>query len=368
MVYLDFAKAFDKVPIERLLKKVRAHGIRGQLYDWISAWLKDRWQRVVLNGTASGWIAVLSGVPQGSVLGPLLFLIFINDLDQEAAMADILVKFADDTKVAQQITCEQDKDDLQAALDGLVGWADKWGMAFNVAKCKVMHIGHGNPRHNYAMQNTDLATTEEERDLGVITSSKLKPSAQCAKAARTAQAVLGQLARAFHFRDRYVFVQLYTTYVRPHLEFAAQAWSPWTAADKEVLEQVQKRAVRMVSGLRGREYEDRLAEINLTTLEERRHQADMSMVYKILTGKEDVDPTEWFEMATNSTRATRTAADPLNVRVRHGRLDTRRHFFSVRVTEDWNKVPSDIKKVRTVEGFKRAYAKHRKNNAHVGQM
>ena len=166
-----------------------------------------------------------------------------------------MVKFADDTKVAQPISCEQNRDALQAALDRLVSWADKWGMAFNVAKCKVMHIGHGNPRYDYAMLNMDLAATTEERDLGVITSSKLKPTAQCAKAAKTAQAVLGQLARAFHFRDRYVFVQLYTTYVRPHLELAIQAWSPWTAADKEVLEQVQKRAIIMVSGQRGCDYE-----------------------------------------------------------------------------------------------------------------
>ena len=201
-------------------------------------------------------------------------------------------------------------------------------MAFNVDKCKVMHIGHGNPGQDYTMQNTPLAVTEEERDLGVITSSRLKPGAQCLKAAKTAQAVLGQIARAFHFWDRHVFVQLYVTYVRPHLEFAIQAWSPWTVADREVLEQVQKRAIRMVSGLRGRENEDSLAELGLTTLEERRHQADMTMVYKILTHKEDVDPADWFAMASQAARVTRTAADPFYVIVKHGRLDTRRNFFS----------------------------------------
>ena len=174
---------------------------------------------------------------------------------------------------------------LQPALDGLIRWADNWGMAFNVAKCKVMHIGHGNPRFEYSMQNTPLEVTEEERDLDVITSSKLKPGAQCTKAAKTAKAVLGQIARAFHFRDRHVFLQLYITHVRPHLEFAGQAWSPWTAADKAVLEQVQRRAIRMVSGLRGQEYEDRLKELGLTTLEERSHQADMAMAYEILTKK-----------------------------------------------------------------------------------
>ena len=99
-------------------------------------------------------------------------------------------------------------------------------MAFNVDKCKVMHISHGNPGHDYTMQKTPLTVTEEERDLGVITSSRLKPRAQCLKAAKTAQVVLGQIARAFNFRDQQVFVQLYVTYVRPHLEFVVQAWSP----------------------------------------------------------------------------------------------------------------------------------------------
>ena len=362
VVFLDFAKAFDKVPIQRLLKKVKAHGIGGKLYSWIAAWLTDRLQRVVLSGEASSWAAVLSGVPQGSVLGPLLFLLFINDLDKDAECVEILLKFADDTKVAQPVRNEEDKRRLQAALDGLVGWAERWGMEFNVQKCKVMHIGRNNQRHKYSMGGMELGTTEEEKDLGVLMSNKLKPASQCAKAARTAQTVLGQIARAFHFKDRYVFVQLYKTYVRPHLEFAVQAWSPWTAADREVLEKVQRRAVGMISGLRATGYEDRLLELDMTTLEERRHQSDMAMVFKILTGKEDIDPALLFSMAGTAGRPTRSAADPLNVRIQHGRLECRKHFFSVRVTEQWNNVPTDIKNSRTIGSFKNAYAKHRKDN------
>ena len=109
-------------------------------------------------------------------------------------------------------------------------------MAFNVEKCK-----HANPLHKYNMDGKKLAQTEKEKDPRVIVASNLKPGGQWAKAAGTGQAVLRQLARAFHCRDRYVFLQLYKTYVRPHLEFAIQSWSPWTAADKEVLEKVQRR-------------------------------------------------------------------------------------------------------------------------------
>ena len=123
----------------------------------------------------------------------------------------VVLKFADDTKIAQPIRGEEDRRKLQSALDELTRWADRWGMAFNVQKCKIMHVGHSNPHHEYSMGGGKLETTEEERDLGVIMSRKLKPGPQCAKAARTAQMVLGQISRAFHYRDKYVFVRLYKT-------------------------------------------------------------------------------------------------------------------------------------------------------------
>ena len=140
-----------------------------------------------------------------------------------------------------------------------------------------------------------------------------------------------------------------------------QAWSLWTTQDKETLEKVQQRAVKMISGLKAREYEERLKELGMTTLEERHHQADMVLEYKVLTGKDQVDPAEWFTMAAEATRATRTTADPLNVRVKHGRLEVRRNFSTVRVREQWNQVPKNIKSCRTVDSFKSAYAQHRAN-------
>jgi hypothetical protein len=215
VIFLDFAKAFDKVPRERLLEKVRAHGVRGRALDWIRAWLTGRRQRVVLNGKHSSWMEVLSGVPQGSVLGPILFLIFINDLDAEVRMIEVVKKFADDTKIGKTVQSEEDKLELQRAIDSLTEWAEKWGMAFNVAKCKIMHFGHENPGFEYTMSGQKLDTTGEERDIGVMVTKNPRPSAQCAKAARTATTVLSQLRRAFHFRDRHIFVRLYTQYVRP---------------------------------------------------------------------------------------------------------------------------------------------------------
>ncbi len=147
IVFFDFAKAFDKVPKNRLLAKLRAHGVRGDVLRWIKNWLRGRRQRVVLNGKKSGWKNVLSGVPQGSVLCPILFLIFINDLDLEAPR-----KFEDDTKVGNSAKTMKEREDLQEALDKLSNWADRWGMEFNVNKCKVIHVGHNNKKHTYTMK------------------------------------------------------------------------------------------------------------------------------------------------------------------------------------------------------------------------
>ena len=349
----------------RLLEKVRAQGIRGDLLRWIRSWLTDREQHVVLNGSFSEWMAVLSGVPQGSVLGPLIFIIFINDLDEEITSGVMTSKFADHTKVASVVATEEGRAELQGALTKLELWADRWGMEFNVAKCKVMHFGRNNPRHNYTMKGKLLEKTEEERDLGVVTMNTTKPAAQCAKAARTAQAVLGQIARAFHFRDKEIFLGLYRTYIRLHLEFSVQAWSPWCQKDKDLLENVQRRAVKMISGLKGDPYEDRLKELGLTTLEERRHRADMALVHSVMHGRTDIEVEEWFQRADAGPRATRMATGAHNVQQKHGRLEIRKHFFTVRTTSSWNNVPSEVKLTKSANGFKVAYAKHREQNNNV---
>jgi hypothetical protein len=174
--------------------------------------------------------------PPGQCAWTTASVLFINDMDAVVQQINILRKLADDTKLGKTGVTETDRDELQEALNQLCTWADTWGMQFNVAKCTVMHMGHKNPKHVYQMNGQELEVTAEERDIGVMVADNLKPSAQCAKAARTAQSVLGQLTRAFHYRDRHIFIRLYKQYVRPHLEFSTQAWAPWTEADKSCLE------------------------------------------------------------------------------------------------------------------------------------
>ena len=220
-------------------------------------------------------------------------------------------------------------------------------------------MGRNNPGYEYRMEGVPLKQTEEEVDIGVTMTKNLKPDAQCRKAARTAQTVLSQVSRAFHFRDRHVFVKLYTTYVRPHLEFSVPVWSPQGELDKEYLEKVQRRAVGMVTGLRGNSYEERLEELGLTTLEERRHQLDMLQTYKIVHGKDKVNRDTWFRMVGSSDRGTRAASDPLNMRIPAPRTELRKMFFSQRVPTVWNQVPAAIKAARTAGSFKRLYRAHR---------
>jgi ribonuclease P/MRP protein subunit RPP40 len=317
IIFLDFAKAFDKVPKERLLEKVRAHGVRGVLLAWVRSWLTNRKQRVVLNGECCSSEEVLSGVPQGSVLGPPLFTVFINDLDQAVKFIELLKKFPDDTKLGQTAT-QEGRACLQRALDLLCEWADQWGMEFNVKKCKVMHLGHSNMAQEYYMNGHKLEVTGHRRGEGhrgnhVQESQACQPVQEGGKDGPDVP-VLSQISRAFHYRDRHVFIRLYVQYVRPHLEFAVPAWCPRLVADKEVREKVQRRDIPMVSGLKAHTYQDRIKELGLTTLEERRHQVDMAQTYKIVKEKDMVNKETWFRSVTETGRATRSAADPLNLR------------------------------------------------------
>jgi len=157
-----------------------------------------------------------------------------------------------------------------------------------------MHFGHANPKREYKMRGQILERTKDERDIGVKVTANLKQAAQCKKVAQTAQTVLAQISRAFHFRDKKIFPGLYIQYVRPHMEFASPAWSPWTTADKEILEKVQRHAVGMISGLNSNSYEEKLLDLEMETLEERWHQIDMQQAFKILLGQDKVDKSTWF--------------------------------------------------------------------------
>ena len=247
IIYLDFQKAFDKVPHQRLLLKLKAHGIGDSITDWIEQWLTDRRQRVVVDGEVSNWKSVLSGVPQGSILGPILFLIYINDLDD--SITSNVLKFADDTKLFRKVNTDGDKQHLQNDLDRLVKWFEKWQMLFNFGKCKCLHTGHGNLNVNYKMGDTVLGTTVKEKDLGVTISADMKVSEQCGIAASKGNQILGLIRRNITYKGKKLIIPLYKAIVRPHLEYCIQAWRPYRKKDIDTLERIQRRATKMIPEL-----------------------------------------------------------------------------------------------------------------------
>ena len=192
-IYLDLAKAFDKVPHQRLIQKLKAHGVDGLVCDWIEAWLTGRQQRVCLDGVFSSWRQVWSGVPQGSVLGPVLFLIFINDLD--SGLSSSVLKFADDTKLYRPVNNQMNGMSLQQDLNIVSNWAERWQMEFNVSKCKVMHYGKKNIGYSYSMNGQLLEETDSEKDLGVVFSDNLKSAAHCQEAYSKANRMSGLISR-----------------------------------------------------------------------------------------------------------------------------------------------------------------------------
>ena len=240
VIYLDYRKAFDSVSHKKLITKLKMLGLRGKLLRWIEQFLTGRKMRVGIRGTFSMWIWVLSGVPQGSVLGPLLFLLFVNDLPEWIISS--IKMFADDTKIWRTLKTESDGVLLQSDIDSLLEWSKKWQLTFNPEKCKTMHLGHG-PHTEYHMVDAGnrikLAEVDTEKDLGIYVTSDLKSSAQCAQAVRKANSVLAMVRRNFKRLDAEDFLVIYKAYIRPHLEYAIQAWSPHLRKDIDSLEKIQ---------------------------------------------------------------------------------------------------------------------------------
>jgi hypothetical protein len=350
VIYLDYRKAFDTVPHGRLIEKLRSYGIAEELITWITAFLVGRKMRVGVNGKYSTWADVLSGVPQGSVLGPLLFLLFVNDLPDW--VVNSIKMFADDTKIWSAIQSAENSHSLQDDLNTLTEWSKRWLLKFNPKKCKVMHIGH-HIDTGYTMLvdgiEWQLEEIKEEKDLGVWWTDDLKPSRQCAMAAKKATSVLGLIRRNFKLLDVEEFMLLYKAYIRPHIEYCVQSWSPYLQRDITCLEQVQRRATKIVGSLKKKSYEERLKCLRITTLEDRRGRGDLIETYKILTGKEHTDYQQFFQFENNGHGLRGHSLKLFKTRS-NSRL--RQKFFSQRVIEDWNRLPLEVVEAPSVNAFK----------------
>ena len=369
IVYMDFKKAFDSVPHNRLLYKLHHLGIRGNLHNWIESFLTGRSQRVSINGTLSSPTIVTSGIPQGSVLGPLLFVIFVNDLPWNLTSNTLL--FADDTKAYMKYPSTihlqtELSTKIQDDLNKMNAWSDKWLLKFNSSKCKQMLIHK--PRQNpiplprYLRdennQEVQLEQVTEEKDLGIIVDNHLSFKPHIATITAKARRNMGIIRRTMDHLDKEVFVPLYTSLVRSQLDYGHAIWNPYQQQDVKRLEQVQRNATKKVNGLRETPYEERLKFLGLTTLSFRRLRGDMIEAYKILHELYDpiVSPTL---VRDHSTR--RGNSFKLYV-VGNYTSDIRKYCFVNRIIKHWNSLPNHVVEAPSLNAFKNRLDKEWKNH------
>ena len=306
VIIMDFAKAFDKVPHRRLWYKLDYYGIRGSTHKWITSWLSGRFQKVVLDGQASDPVPVLSGVPQGSVLGPVLFLIFINDLPENIRSS--VRRFADDCVLYRNIESPTDCQILQDNLNSLAQSEADWQMKFNVAKCHSMRVTRHPPdkhiQFEYTLHQQRLEQVQSAKYLGITISDDLDWGQHISEISSKATKTLGFLRRNLAFAPRHTKEVAYKTLVRPKLEYAAPIWHPYHKTQIGQVEKVQRTAARWTCR-RWRNTSsvgDMLDDLEWPSLETRREQSSLTFFYKIHSGTVDLDKDKYLTPAPNLRR------------------------------------------------------------------
>ena len=304
VIFLDFAKAFDKVSHQGLLEKAYYYGIRGHTFKWIKSFLDNRSQQVVIDGHFSIDAKITSGVPQGSVLGPLLFLTYINDLPN-CVQNSVCRLFADDCILYQRIRTSQDSDKLQADLDQLQKWESTWLMEFNTSKCQAISITNkikpiiGRYQvHGHILEQVNCA-----KYLGIYIDSKLAFNTHVDAIVKKANSTRAFLDRNIPWCCRKVKQMAYTTYIRPTVEYASPAWDRHTKRNTNKIEMTQRRCVRYVTGNfdRTSSVTSLLNYLSWPTLEERRRQYRLAMMYRILHRQVDI---HWQSFLTKTSSCT----------------------------------------------------------------
>jgi len=254
--------------------------------------------------------------------------------------------FADDAKLMRVVNNREEVSLLQEDLDSMEEWTKKWEMNFNIEKCSVMHFGHGNQKAVYKLYDISIKPTDNIKDLGVTICDNLKFSLHCSQIANRANRTLGFIKSNLSSRNREVILPLYRALVRPHLEYAVQLWSPYFVRDIANIERIQRRATKLVEGMQGKCYQDRLKELGMYTLEKRRKRGDLIETFKIIKGKDIVK--DFYEMDNN----IRTRGHDLKLLKSRSNLLLRYYFLNQRVINDWNGLPNELGTISTIREFK----------------
>ena len=330
---------------------MEAYGIRGRLLLWIADFLLGRSIQVQVNDARSEPVLATSGVPQGSVLGPELFKIYVNDLP--AFLQAECLMYADDLKIWARVSSMDEALGLQRSLESLYRWSLDWELPINLAKCSVLPLLATDPLQNYHLGGAQLSVVSVIKDLGTVLSIDLKSREDTSKKVASATRLLAAIRRSFTSMSPLVFRTLFTSHIRPILEFGQPATFPLTKGEAELLERVQRRGTRWVTGLRNLSYDKRLQELNMFSLSYRRRRADLIYTRRILRADHD-DLKRFFQL--NCDGATRGHPWKLyKPRRRRLRLPL---TLSTRVVNDWNNLPAAVVEAPSEACFKRLVDHH----------
>ena len=366
-IYLDYAKAFDKVDHEILIHKLQCYGISGKLLNWIKEFLRCRTQCVVINGVHSYKSEVISGVPQGTVLGPLLFLIFINDIG--SCIKDSFIScFADDTRIKKAVSSTSDVHKLQEDLNNTVKWSTENNMILHQDKFEYINHSTGEAKllknlpftselYQYTTPDgTTITPTELVRDLGVTISSDLSWGPHITNITDSARKMCSWIFSVFQSREEFTMMTLYKSLVRSRLEFCSPLWTSNKIDDIIKIETIQRSFTSRIEGYREIDYWDRLRCLRLMSLQRRRERYTILHLFKILNNTAPNDLNITF---TTSERRGILIMVPTLSRIAKPRFQSLYDSsFAVFTSRLWNSLPKRIRQEESFEKFKAALTRH----------
>ena len=305
----------------------------------------------MLNGKNSEWKEVTSGVPQGSVLGPVLFIVYINDMPDK--LRKFCKLFADDAKIFTEIESPNDQDELQADLFDSCEWGKDWLLEHNIKKCKFIQYGNIIYDYEYKMTNRNnevitITKDSEEKDLGIWFEENLKFNKHISVTVKKANRLVGMIKRTFSFMNKELFLIIYKSLIRSVLDYGSPVWNPSTKKYRQMLENVQRRATKLIPELKNLSYQERLKELNLPTLYYRRKRYDLIQLFKIIAHIEDTEVEKFgLEFNDNNTRG-----HIFKLQKPRCNKSFRQQIFPIRCIDDWNVLQDKVVESETVLGFK----------------
>ena len=353
VAYIDFARAFDSISYPKLFIKLEGYGIRGNLMFLLKAFLTNRTQSVRVASSMSLTYSVTSGVPQGSVLGPLLFNLFINDVTDGFSRVSAKL-YADDIKLYSELYSPDSALNFQNHLDLISAWSSKWQISISHSKCSILELGRDNLGSCFSLDNQIITRSGLVKDLGVHVDSDLSFAPHIRDIVSRAKQRSSLIFRCFLSHNIINLKRAFITYIRPLVEFASQVWSPSLVGLINEIESVQRSFTKRLPGFYNFSYSERLGKLNLQTLEHRRLIADLIVCFNTVKGYTVLNCDSFFKLCINSS----LRVHHLRFNIPLEKLNVRRFFWSYRVINVWNSLPSSIVSLNTTAQFKKCIIKH----------